>query len=138
MSCCSTTAAARFSAPSFRKCLRCIRCGACLNHCPVFGAIGGHGYGSIYPGPIGAVLTPGLVGIKRAHHLPDASTLCGRCEEVCPVRIPLPAMLRHWREDGFEASQRVAGALRLAFWAWVAKSPSRYRFARQLPVPLSV
>src|SRR5436190_10454122 len=85
----------------FQDMLRCIRCGACLNHCPVYGAIGGHAYGSLYTGPMGAVLTPALQGIRHAHDLPNASTLCGRCEEVCPVRIPLPAMLRKWRERDF-------------------------------------
>ena len=117
----------------FQEVLRCIRCGACLNHCPVFGAIGGHGYGSIYPGPIGAVLTPALVGLAAAHHLPSASTLCGRCEEVCPVRIPLPKMLRHWREREFaQAPNAVAGGLALALWAFFASSPTRYRFASAL------
>ena len=114
----------------FQEVLRCIRCGACLNHCPVFGAISGHGYGSIYPGPIGAVLTPGLVGIKEAHHLPNASTLCGRCEEVCPVRIPLPKMLRHWREREFNQQQGApTGRVELALWSFFASSPARYRFA---------
>ena len=74
----------------FQDMLRCIRCGACLNHCPVYGAIGGHAYGSLYPGPMGAVLTPALQGIERARDLPNASSFCGRCEEVCPMGIPLP------------------------------------------------
>ncbi|MFZ1990249.1 MAG: LutB/LldF family L-lactate oxidation iron-sulfur protein [Alphaproteobacteria bacterium] len=117
----------------FQEVLRCIRCGACLNHCPVFGAISGHGYGSIYPGPIGAVLTPGLVGIDEAHHLPNASTLCGRCEEVCPVRIPLPKMLRHWREREFaRAPNAVTGHRALAIWSFFASSPRRYRFVAGL------
>ena len=74
----------------FQDMLRCIRCGACLNHCPVYHAVGGHAYGWVYPGPMGAVLTPSLIGVDKAGHLPNASTFCGRCEEVCPVRIPLP------------------------------------------------
>jgi L-lactate dehydrogenase complex protein LldF len=74
----------------FREMLRCIRCGSCINHCPVYGAIGGHAYGWVYSGPMGAVLIPNLIGIDEAGHLPNASSLCGRCEEVCPVRIPLP------------------------------------------------
>ena len=78
--------------------LRCIRCSACMNHCPVYGAIGGHAYGWVYPGPMGSVLTPQLVGIDAAGQLPNASTFCGRCEEVCPMHIPLPKMMRHWRE----------------------------------------
>ncbi|HEU0155332.1 MAG TPA: lactate utilization protein B, partial [Stellaceae bacterium] len=77
----------------FHDMLRCIRCAACINHCPVYGAIGGHAYGWVYPGPMGSVLTPGLIGVAEAGHLPNASTLCGRCESVCPVKIPLPRML---------------------------------------------
>ena len=79
----------------FRDMLRCIRCGACLNHCPVYGTIGGHAYGSLYPGPMGAVLTPALYGIEQARDLPNASSFCGRCEEVCPMAIPLPSTDAH-------------------------------------------
>ena len=86
----------------FEDMLRCIRCGACMNHCPVYQAIGGHAYGWVYPGPMGAVLTPSLIGVAEGGQLPNASTFCGRCEEVCPVRIPLPKMMRHWREREFE------------------------------------
>ena len=82
--------------------LRCIRCGACMNHCPVYHEVGGHAYGWVYPGPMGAVLTPTLVGVDKAGHLPNASTFCGRCEAVCPMKIPLPKMMRHWREREFE------------------------------------
>ncbi len=85
----------------FQDMLRCIRCAACMNHCPVYGAVGGHAYGWVYPGPMGAVLTPSLIGIDRAGNLPNASTFCGRCESVCPVKIPLPGMMRHWREREF-------------------------------------
>ena len=74
--------------------LRCIRCGACMNHCPVYQAVGGHAYGWVYPGPMGAVLTPSLIGVEEGGQLPNASTFCGRCEEVCPMRIPLPKMMR--------------------------------------------
>ncbi len=86
----------------FEDMLRCIRCGACMNHCPVYQAVGGHAYGWVYPGPMGAVLTPSLIGVAEGGQLPNASTFCGRCEEVCPVRIPLPKMMRHWREREFE------------------------------------
>jgi len=86
----------------FQDMLRCIRCGACMNHCPVYGAIGGHAYGWVYPGPMGSVLTPALIGIENSADLPNASTLCGRCEAVCPMKIPLPRMLRHWREKEYE------------------------------------
>ena len=112
----------------FADMLRCIRCGACLNHCPVYGAIGGHAYGSVYPGPMGAVLTPQLQGIDRARDLPNASTFCGRCEAVCPVAIPLPDMMRTWRERDF-ARRNPAFKERLALrlWAFAAKRPRLYR-----------
>ncbi len=86
----------------FQEMLRCIRCGACMNHCPVYHAVGGHAYGWVYPGPMGAVLTPSLIGVDKGGHLPNASTFCGRCESVCPMKIPLPKMMRHWREREFE------------------------------------
>ena len=93
----------------FQDILRCIRCGACMNHCPVYLTAGGHAYGWVYPGPMGAVLTPSFIGIEQAHHLPSASTFCGRCEQVCPVRIPLPKMMRHWREQQFTKGLSPAG-----------------------------
>ena len=86
----------------FQDMLRCIRCGACLNHCPVYNSVGGHAYGWVYPGPMGSVLTPSLIGVDEAGHLPNASSFCGRCEEVCPMRIPLPKMMRHLREREFD------------------------------------
>jgi L-lactate dehydrogenase complex protein LldF len=109
--------------------LGCIRCGACLNHCPVYGAIGGHAYGTVYPGPMGSVLTPALNGLAGAHHLPQASSLCGRCEEVCPVRLPLPKMLRNLRFQAAETSAP-GGVARLlvALWAFAARRPWLYRF----------
>src|SRR5207244_2038152 len=73
----------------FQDILRCIRCGACLNHCPVYAAVGGQTYGVTYPGPMGAALSPSLFGLNKTHHLPNASTFCGRCEAVCPMQIPL-------------------------------------------------
>lgn len=109
--------------------LRCIRCGACMNHCPVYGAIGGHAYGWVYPGPIGAVLTPQLLGVEEAANLPNASTFCGRCESVCPVRIPLPKLMRHWREREFERHLTPRAVRRgLAAWAWLAQRPRLYRW----------
>ena len=114
----------------FRDILKCIRCGACLNHCPVYGAVGGHAYGWVYSGPMGAVLTPSLIGIENASDLPEASSLCGRCEEICPMRIPLPALLRRWRERGFEARRGAAmSRWGLAVWAFVARRPALYRLA---------
>ena len=80
-----------------RQALRCIRCSACLNVCPVYARVGGHAYGSVYPGPIGAILTPQLGGIEEARSLPYASSLCGACGEVCPVKIEIPRLLTHLR-----------------------------------------
>jgi len=98
-----------------------------MNHCPVFGAIGGHAYGWVYPGPMGAVLTPSLIGVDKAGHLPNASTFCGRCEEVCPVRIPLPRMMRSWREREFERHLSPATVRHgIALWAFFAKRPVLY------------
>ena len=114
----------------FQDMLRCIRCGACLNHCPVYQAVGGHAYGWVYPGPIGSVVTPALIGIENARHLPNASTFCGRCEEVCPMRIPLPRMLRQWREKEFERHlQPTSVRWGLGMWAFVARRPKLYHFA---------
>ncbi len=110
--------------------LRCIRCGACLNHCVVYRQIGGHAYGATYPGPMGSVLTPMLDGLEQAQDLPRACTLNGQCQEVCPVAIPLPTLLRGWREKswqrGFEPA-RVRWAL--ALWRFTAMRPRLYEFA---------
>ena len=114
----------------FQEMLRCIRCGACMNHCPVYQSVGGHAYGWVYPGPMGSVLSPGLLGVDEAGHLPNASTFCGRCEEVCPVRIPLPKLMRNWREQEFE-KHLSPGSVRvgLGIWAFVAKRPKLYQLA---------
>jgi len=85
--------------PVTRQSLACIRCGACLNACPVYQQIGGHAYGSVYPGPIGAVITPQLIGLGKAAQLPYASSLCGACREVCPVKIDIPELLLHLRAE---------------------------------------
>ena len=112
----------------FSEMLRCIRCGACMNHCPVYQAVGGHAYGWVYPGPMGAVLTPSLIGVDKAGHLPNASTFCGRCEAVCPMHIPLPKMMRSWREKEFERHLSPPAHRRnLKAWAWLAKRPRLYR-----------
>ncbi len=117
----------------FEDMLRCIRCGACMNHCPVYHAIGGHAYGWVYPGPMGAVLTPSLIGVAEGGQLPNASTFCGRCEEVCPMRIPLPKMMRHWREREFERHlSPVAVRSGLGVWAFFAKRPALYRLSTDL------
>ncbi|AKI01745.1 (4Fe-4S) cluster-containing protein [Hoeflea sp. IMCC20628] len=121
----------------YQDMLRCIRCGACMNHCPVYHAVGGHAYGSVYPGPMGAVLTPSLNGIDETGQLPNASTFCGRCEAVCPMRIPLPKMMRHWREREFERNLTpLTARYGLKAWAFFAKRPKLYRFAASFGMPL--
>jgi L-lactate dehydrogenase complex protein LldF len=114
-----------------RQALHCIRCSACLNVCPVYERTGGHAYGSIYPGPIGAILTPQLEGVEHAASLPYASSLCGACEEACPVKIEIPRVLVHLRGLAPKpASERRA----FAALAWVFAEPRRYerlqRFGR--------
>ncbi len=112
--------------------LNCIRCGACLNHCPIYATIGGHSYGWVYPGPIGAALNPGLLGVAKTRDLPHASTLCGRCEEVCPVKIPLPKLLRQWRAKDFAHGQTSSTKLAITTWGWLAKRPKLYASAAKL------
>ena len=117
----------------FEEMLRCIRCGACMNHCPVYQEIGGHAYGWVYSGPMGAVLTPALVGVDKAGNLPNASTFCGRCESVCPMKIPLPKMMRHWRESEFERHLSPATyRYGLGVWAFFARRPRLYQLATKL------
>ncbi len=120
----------------YQDMLRCIRCGACMNHCPVYHAIGGHAYGWVYPGPMGAVLTPSLIGVDKAGHLPNASTFCGRCESVCPMKIPLPKMMRHWRENEFERHLTPnAARYGLGVWAFFAKRPRLYQLVAGFGIP---
>ncbi len=112
----------------FRDMLRCIRCGACLNHCPVYQAVGGHAYGWVYPGPMGAVLTPLMPGGGRADDLPNASSLCGRCEQVCPMSIPLPQLLReHRHQQHLQKHDHRRSRWAIAAWAWLACRPALYR-----------
>ncbi|MGD9017281.1 MAG: LutB/LldF family L-lactate oxidation iron-sulfur protein [Desulfobacterales bacterium] len=97
--------------PELRQTLQCIRCGTCLNHCPVYVRIGGHAYGFVYPGPIGEVLTPQIEGLEKAGALATASSLCQACGDVCPVKIPLPDLIRRMRTESYERgpSGRVRG-----------------------------
>ncbi len=121
----------------FQEVLRCIRCGACMNHCPVYGAVGGHAYGWVYPGPIGAVLNPALIGLGEASHLPNASTFCGRCESVCPMKIPLPGLMREWRTREFANGGGSSAARRgLKAWSYFATRPRLYHLAARLAVPI--
>jgi L-lactate dehydrogenase complex protein LldF len=117
----------------YQDMLRCIRCGACMNHCPVYFSLGGHAYGWVYPGPMGSVLTPLYTGIENALDLPHASTGCNQCGAVCPVDIPLPALMHRLREEQNERGLRPwSERLALKAWAWVAGKPALYRwFARR-------
>ena len=112
----------------FEEMLRCIRCGACMNHCPVYQKVGGHTYGWVYPGPMGSVLTPSYQGLESTLDLPHAATLCGQCQVVCPMKIPLPDLLRKLREKQFERHLRpVTEVWVLRLWAFAAKRPWIYR-----------
>jgi len=112
----------------FQEMLRCIRCGACMNHCPVYQKIGGHAYGWVYPGPMGSVLTPSYVGIENALDLPQAATMCGECQVVCPMKIPLPDLLRKLREKQLERRLRpLSERLGMAAWRFAASHPGLYR-----------
>ena len=127
-----------------RKTLQCIRCGACMNHCPVYTRIGGHAYGTTYPGPIGKIISPHLLGLEATATMATASSLCGACGEVCPVRIPIPELLMRLREESFTAphanpAMRGQGAGYSALvsaiwrgWAAVYRSPALYRLATWL------
>jgi L-lactate dehydrogenase complex protein LldF len=90
--------------PEFRQTLQCIRCGTCLNHCPVYTRIGGHAYGFVYPGPIGKILTPQIEGLEKAGELVTASSLCNACGDVCPVKIPIPSLIRRLRNESHSSA----------------------------------
>lgn len=145
-----------YSDPELLATLRCIRCGACINHCPVYVRIGGHSYGTVYPGPIGSILEPQKAGLDVHGELAQASTLCGACSEVCPVRIPIPSILNRLRYDGVRrdtANTNTVGsgkrrtlseAATWKTWAWAATHPTIYhagstlatRFKGMLPTNL--
>ncbi len=112
----------------YRDTLRCIRCGACLNACPIYRKVGGRSYGSVYPGPIGSLLTPLFNGLESHKHLPMASSLCGACFEACPVKINIPEMLITMRKDLVETGV-VSGPERLIFriWSWTLTRKWSYR-----------
>ncbi|WP_404364563.1 LutB/LldF family L-lactate oxidation iron-sulfur protein [Marinobacter sp.] len=120
--------------------LRCIRCGACMNHCPVYTRVGGHAYGTTYPGPIGKILMPHLLGLEDTRHLPTASSLCGACGEVCPVKIPIPDLLVRLRRESVDGDSlrpsKVRGhgvkrgrweAMIWSGWRWMHVRPGVYR-----------
>ncbi len=115
-----------------RQALACIRCSACLNVCPVYTRTGGHAYGSVYPGPIGAILTPQLLGIEHAASLPFASTLCGACYEVCPVKIDIPSVLLHLRAEAVRAKAPRAERAAMGTLAWIFGGRRRFELAQRL------
>ena len=124
--------------PVLREALYCLRCGACLNVCPVYRRIGGHAYNSTYPGPIGSIVSPNLFG-SAAGHLPFASTLCGACRDICPVKIDIPRILLHlrWKENGGKpptqvAARRPARARRRQRFARMARHPRTMRLLSRI------
>ncbi|HJQ23692.1 MAG TPA: LutB/LldF family L-lactate oxidation iron-sulfur protein [Blastocatellia bacterium] len=125
-----------------RESLYCLRCGACLNVCPVYQKIGGHAYGAVYMGPIGSIISPPLIGLEQTKDLPFASSLCGACREVCPVRINIPHVLLSLRRDWSEGKdeQRPHGPwlerLAIKAWAWAMKHPLLYNWSFRLPARL--
>ena len=115
-----------------RQALACIRCGACLNTCPVYTRTGGHAYGSVYPGPIGAILTPQLRGIENATSLPFASSLCGACYEVCPVKIDIPRVLLHLRTQAVRVKAGAGERRGMRGALWLFSNPRRFALAQRL------
>jgi L-lactate dehydrogenase complex protein LldF len=118
-----------------RQALHCIRCSACLNVCPVYARTGGHAYGSVYPGPIGAILTPQLEGIEKHASLPYASSLCGACYEVCPVKIDIPEVLLHLRAKAVEAKGGFAEGVAMGLAGWTFGGRRRFELAQRLAQP---
>jgi L-lactate dehydrogenase complex protein LldF len=124
-----------------RESLYCLRCGACLNVCPVYQKIGGHAYGSVYSGPIGSILTPVFAGLEKTKDLPFASTLCGACREICPVRIDIPRILLKLRSDWSEGKHDHGGPpplekLAIKLWAFAMRHPLIYNLAFRIPALL--
>jgi L-lactate dehydrogenase complex protein LldF len=124
-------------ASDYREMLQCIRCGACLNHCPIYIGVGGHAYGSVYMGPMGSVLTPLLTSLEESNALPNACTACGRCEEVCPASIPLPDLLRDLRHD--ETREKLSPArwrVGIKMHAWLLRHPWLYQKMTAIGIPV--
>jgi L-lactate dehydrogenase complex protein LldF len=124
-------------ASDYREMLQCIRCGACLNHCPIYASVGGHAYGWVYPGPMGSVLTPLLTSLEQSRALPNACTGCGRCAEVCPSSIPLPDLLRDLRHEEMERKLTPARwRLGLKLHAWLIRHPRLYQLLTGTGIPV--
>jgi L-lactate dehydrogenase complex protein LldF len=124
-----------------RESLYCLRCGACLNVCPVYQKIGGHAYGSVYSGPIGSILTPAFAGLEKSKDLPFASTLCGACREICPVRIDIPRILLKLRSDWSEGKHEGGGPpllerVAIKLWTFAMRHPVIYNLAFRIPALL--
>jgi len=113
-----------------RDALHCIRCGACLNVCPIFRNVGGHTYGTTYSGPIGSVITPHLRGLQDWKHLSYASSLCGACTETCPVKIDLHHHLLHNRRNAVSQNPALSEKFAFKFFAWIVNRPSAYALAK--------
>ena len=127
-------------ASDYHEMLQCIRCGACLNHCPIYAGVGGHAYGWVYPGPMGSVLTPLLTSLEQSKALPNACTSCGRCAEVCPADIPLPDLLRDLRhEEVLDKLSSSRWRIGMKMHAWLARAsgaiPRNYRTGHSTITP---
>jgi L-lactate dehydrogenase complex protein LldF len=124
--------------PEKRQSLQCIRCGACLNNCPVYRKIGGHNYPWVYSGPIGKIITPQFHGPDKDPWLPFASSLCGACAEVCPVKIDIPGILLQLRQESVAANADKPGPERRGFriWAWLMQRPKMYALAASIGLSL--
>jgi L-lactate dehydrogenase complex protein LldF len=129
---------AAYADKRLRSTLQCIRCGACMNHCPVYSRIGGHAYGTTYPGPIGKIISPHLLGLENTTELVTASSLCGACGEVCPVKIPIPELLIELRQQsqgnadgihlsGYGSGRSLVQIIAYRLWAWLYSTPFAYR-----------
>lgn len=129
-----------FADAQMRQTLNCIRCGACMNHCPVYTRVGGHTYGEVYPGPIGKIITPHMVGLNKVPDHPSASSLCGACGDVCPVKIPIPELLQRLRQENVQSPRHQPKAVEGAGskyshkermlwrgWQWLNTHPALYR-----------
>ena len=124
-------------ASDYHEMLECIRCGACLNHCPIYAGVGGHAYGWVYPGPMGSILTPLLTSLEQSVALPSACTSCGRCAEVCPADIPLPDLLRDLRhEEVIENLSSSRWQQGMKAHAWLAGHPRLYQLLTAIAIPV--
>ncbi len=129
---------AAYADERLRSTLQCIRCGACMNHCPVYSRIGGHSYGTTYPGPIGKIISPHLMGLDATADIVTASSLCGACGEVCPVKIPIPDLLIELRQQsqgnaptphlsGYGSGRGLLQVMAYQLWAWLYAKPVMYK-----------